>query len=198
MRVLLPLLVLLGLLGCGGIEKYGKADYYDHLIEEIDVVMPSGAPYISEQYRNDSVKRHLGIDVWAPLRTPILAAAPGVVKASFYEPGHGNQIVLIHGTDTDGAEILTVYKHLKDRQAEKGARVSRGQQIGTMGATGALAMLVHLHFETLKLHPSKGHVHSDPHLHWVEGIGRVTCFKPGKSYPDHPFKTTYPVPCKDQ
>lgn len=198
MWVLLVSLVLLGLLGCGGIEKYGKADYYDHLLEEIDVASPSGAPYISEYYRNDSVKRRLGIDVWAPLRTPVFAQRLGVVKASFYEPGPGNQIILIHGTDTDGAAILTVYKHLKDRQLEKGVRVSRGQQIGTMGATGALAMLVHLNFETPKRHPSKGHVHSDPHLHWVEGIGRVTCFKPGKSYPDHPFKTPYPVPCKDQ
>ena len=67
-----------------------------------------------------------------------------------------------------------------------------------MGATGVLAMLVHMHFVTLKLDRGKAHDHSDPHLHRVEGIGRVTCFKPGKSYPDYPYKTTYPVRCKDQ
>ena len=55
-RVLRPLLAFLALLGCGGIDDYGKAGYDNHLLEEIARVMPSGAPYASAQYRSDSTK----------------------------------------------------------------------------------------------------------------------------------------------
>ncbi|UWQ90969.1 M23 family metallopeptidase [Rhodobacteraceae bacterium M382] len=196
MRVLL-LALTLGLLGgCDREKLYGKSDYYDQHIPEIPVTMPANAPYISEQYRNDSSKQHLGIDIWAKLHTPVLAAAPGVVQASFYEPAYGNRIVLSHGIDDTGAERLTVYKHLKTRQVEPGTRVARGQQIGTMGATGALGMAVHLHFETLTKARIRGEEYSDPHLHWVQGVGRVTCFDPKQVYPTSEFRTTYPVKCR--
>ena len=196
MRAMLTALSLLILPGCGGIEIYGKSDWYDHDIPEIPVVMPPGALYISEQYRNDDDKKHLGIDTWGKIGTPILAAAPGVVKRSFYEPAYGNRIVLLHGTDAEGGEILTVYKHLKTRDVNEGQIIRRGERIGTMGATGALGMAVHLHFETLVKSQKRGEVHSDPQLHWVDGVGRVTCFDENANYPDHPFRITYPTPCK--
>jgi len=186
--------------GCDGVAIYGKADNYDFSSKEkIPVVMPPNAPYISQQFNMGGEyrdKKHPGIDVWGKLGTPVIAAAPGRVTQSFYEPAYGNRIVIDHGGDAQGARVSTVYKHLKTRLAEAGDTVARGQQIGTMGATGALGMMVHLHFEVRRDLPQTGDVPEDPHLTWVDGPGRVTCFDRNKSYPDRPFRTTYPVPCR--
>ncbi len=196
MRLAVMGLIMVAIAGCDRDALYGKSDYYDQHIPEIPVVMPPNAPFISEQYRNDEAKQHLGIDIWAKLHTPILAAAPGVVRTSFYEPAYGNRVEISHGKDETGAERLTVYKHLKTRLVEPGTRVSRGQQIGTMGATGALGMAVHLHFETLTRSRKRGETYSDPQLHWVQGVGRVSCFDPDHTYVETEFRTTYPVQCR--
>lgn len=193
-------LVVLGISACDGIESYGKADYYDqHAPDAIPVVMPPGAPFISEQFfRGEDAgdKQHHGIDIWAKRGTPILAAAPGHVERSFYEPAYGNQVVIDHGTDGSGTRFRTHYKHLHERHAQPGQQVARGAQIGTMGATGALGMMIHLHFEVQEEAPREPNLAFDPQLYWVNGPGRVTCFEPGKRYPDRPFRITYPVPCR--
>ncbi|MGR3760344.1 M23 family metallopeptidase [Roseobacteraceae bacterium NS-SX3] len=196
MARLLTGLCAAALAGCGGIEKYGTADFYDQHAPEIEMVMPPNAPYISEQFRFDGEKKHPGIDIWGKTGTPVLAAAPGTVVQSFYEPVYGDRIVISHGRDREGREILTVYKHLHARVAEAGAAVARGQQIGTMGSTGALGVMVHLHFETLKRSAKRGEEYEDPHVHWAGGVGRVTCFDPRAHYPEAGFRTTYPVACK--
>lgn len=189
------------LTACGGIEKFGTYDNYNHLTSDpIPIVMPANAPYISEQFgRGGEIDGlpHEGIDIWAKLGSPVIAAAPGRVVASFYEPGHGNTVIVEHGRDTDGQTVRTVYKHLKSRAVEKGAQVARGGDIGTMGATGALAVLVHLHFETRRAEPGSDYFTAyDPMLYWVDGPGRVTCLEPGKPYADRPIRLTYPVPCR--
>ncbi|MCU9837750.1 M23 family metallopeptidase [Ruegeria sp. WL0004] len=196
-RLFCILLLLLTLTACIGIEKYGSADYYDHLVpEEIEVIMPPNAPYISEQFRYDGEKIHQGIDIWGKRGTPVLAAAPGKVSKSFYEPAYGHRIVIDHGLAPNGERLFTVYKHLDQRLAREGDTLARGQQIATMGDTGALGMLVHLHFETMRWSKTKGEIYYDPHLVWMDGVGRVTCFETGKRYADEPFRTTYPVRCK--
>lgn len=188
------------LAACDGIEKYGKADYYDqHAPAKIKVIMPPNAPFISEEFfrgEDPGDKQHHGIDIWAKRGTPILAAASGRIERSFYEPAFGQQIVIDHGLDENGARVRTQYKHLYERQVKPGQLVVRGQQIGTMGATGALGMMVHLHFEVQLEEPRKANLAYDPQLFWIMGPGRVTCFEPGKTYPDRPFRTTYPVPCR--
>ena len=182
-----------------GIEKYGSAVYYDGP-ERTRVVVPPGAPFISQQF-SEPVEQgsggHIGIDIWGALRSPVLAAAPGRVTASFYEPAYGNRIVVDHGRDAAGVRHWTVYKHLKERLAVKGARVARGERIATMGATGALGMMVHLHFEVLEGDDPRYATPRDPQLFWVEGAGRVTCFDPGLAIPRGRFVTTYPVACRD-
>ena len=91
--------------------------------------------------------------------------------------------------------MTSVYKHLKERIVQLGDTVRRGQQIGTLGDTGLLSALPHLHFETRQnLHRTADHP-VDPHFYWVGGIGQVTCFKPGLTLPKAPFLTTYPVAC---
>ncbi|MFV0513108.1 MAG: M23 family metallopeptidase [Jhaorihella sp.] len=188
----------LAVTGCG-IEKYGSAVYYDGP-ERTTVILPPGAPYISQQF-SEPVEQgsggHIGIDIWGALRSPVLAAAPGLVTASFYEPAYGNRIVVDHGRDAGGARHWTVYKHLKERLVASGDRVARGERIATMGATGALGMMVHLHFEVLEGEDPRYATPRDPQLFWVQGPGRVTCFDPRVAIPARRFVTTYPVACRD-
>ena len=188
------------LAACDRDDLYGRCDYYaPRASYALDIDMPPNAPFISEQFRKGTetgTDAHPGMDVWADIRTPILAAADGVVIASYYEPLYGNRVEVSHGRDARGMYHKTVYMHLKDRSVEQGARVSRGQQVGTMGATGVLGMFVHLHFEVHEGSSPKTAKEKDPQLFWVRGPGKVTCFDPEIVVPDGVFRTTYPVQCR--
>ena len=85
---------------------------------------------------------HTGIDLSAPLGTPVMAAADGVVVAVGHGPtGYGNFVVIAHG-----GGIMTLYGHLLVTQATVGQKVVRGQVIGLEGSTG-YSTGPHLHFE---------------------------------------------------
>ncbi|HYD80849.1 MAG TPA: M23 family metallopeptidase [Paucimonas sp.] len=86
---------------------------------------------------------HEGIDFAAPVGTPILAAAGGVVVASEYHPEFGNMIMIDHGND-----IVTRYAHSSKVFVKIGDIVRRGQQVATIGSTGR-STGAHLHFEVL-------------------------------------------------
>jgi len=86
---------------------------------------------------------HQGQDVFAACGTPLVAARGGVVKLNQNEANAGNYIVI----DGAGTDIDYAYMHLTERSPlKKGARVTTGQQIGTVGDTG-VAVGCHLHFE---------------------------------------------------
>ncbi|BBC25348.1 peptidoglycan DD-metalloendopeptidase family protein [Pseudanabaena sp. ABRG5-3] len=85
---------------------------------------------------------HAGIDIAAPIGTPILAAASGVVDyASWNDGGYGNMIDIRHPDGT-----ITRYAHMNELYVKEGQTVSQGQTIGAMGSTG-FSTGPHLHFE---------------------------------------------------
>jgi murein DD-endopeptidase MepM/ murein hydrolase activator NlpD len=85
---------------------------------------------------------HQGIDIAAPIGTPILAAASGVVDyASWNDGGYGNMIDIRHADGT-----ITRYAHMNELYVKEGQTVSQGQTIGAMGSTG-FSTGPHLHFE---------------------------------------------------
>ncbi len=87
------------------------------------------------------MRMHAGID-WAGARgTPIHATADGVVVSAGRDGAYGNTVVIRHAFG-----IETVYAHLSSIAVQPGQRVSRGDRIGAMGATGR-ATGVHLHYE---------------------------------------------------
>jgi murein DD-endopeptidase MepM/ murein hydrolase activator NlpD len=187
------------LAACGA-GMYGVSGSYHWFYEDkIPVVMPANAPRISQQFHNggpDGTPAHPGMDVWAAHGTPIIAAAPGRVVESYYEPLYGHRILIDHGKDETGTRVFTAYYHLSERGAQTGQSVARGEKIGEMGATGALGLFVHLHFE-VRRGPSRLRARQeDPQLFWVGGPGRVTCFEPDLKVPALPFRTTYPVACR--
>lgn len=90
-------------------------------------------------------RMHKGIDIAAPIGTPIVAAAPGVVvTAGWNSGGYGKLVEIKH---PDGS--LTLYAHNHRILVRRGQEVDQGQQISEMGSTG-YSTGPHLHFE---VHP---------------------------------------------
>ncbi len=86
-------------------------------------------------------RAHLGVDYGAPTGTAVRTIGDGVVEFAGWQNGFGNVIFIKHnGSDT------TVYAHLSRMDVRKGAKVTQGQRIGAVGATG-WATGPHLHFE---------------------------------------------------
>lgn len=97
-------------------------------------------------------KQHQGIDLAAPIGTPILAAQDGLVLyADDAVKGYGKMVVIQHAGD-----LLTAYAHTSVLLVRKGDRVRAGQIIARVGQTGH-ATAPHLHFEV-----RQGHVPKDP------------------------------------
>jgi murein DD-endopeptidase MepM/ murein hydrolase activator NlpD len=85
---------------------------------------------------------HTGIDIAAPLGSPVYSAADGMVVAVAHtDVGYGNYVIVAHG-----AGVMTLYGHLLATNVAVGQHVSRGQLVGLEGMSG-FATGPHLHFE---------------------------------------------------
>jgi len=85
---------------------------------------------------------HTGIDLAAPLGTPVLAAADGIVVAVAHTSvGYGNYVMIAHG-----GGVITLYAHLLETDVAMGDKVARGKKIGLEGSSG-LSTGPHVHFE---------------------------------------------------
>ena len=101
----------------------------------------SGYGIRSDPFRGGAA-RHQGIDLAAPIGTPIYATADGVIsEAGYNSGGYGNLIKVDHGRG-----IETRYGHLSSILVRAGDRITRGQLIGRMGSTGR-STGSHLHYE---------------------------------------------------
>ncbi len=76
---------------------------------------------------------HHGVDYGAPVGTPVMTTADGVVAQTGYDGGEGNFIRVRHTSRID-----TMYLHLSRfaKGIRRGTRVTQGQIIGYVGATG--------------------------------------------------------------
>jgi murein DD-endopeptidase MepM/ murein hydrolase activator NlpD len=84
---------------------------------------------------------HKGIDLAAPVGTPVYATADGVVSRADWFSSYGLYIALEHG-----AEIQTRYGHLSRLNVIAGQKVRKGDLIGYVGSTGR-STGPHLHYE---------------------------------------------------
>jgi murein DD-endopeptidase MepM/ murein hydrolase activator NlpD len=92
---------------------------------------------------------HKGLDLSAPLGTPIFAAADGVVTFAGRYPlkqsvnwwRMGNVVVVNHAD-----RFITIYAHCDTTLVKRGDRIRQGQSIATVGSTG-WSTNAHLHYE---------------------------------------------------
>lgn len=117
----------------------------------LDRLLPTTLPVQGASYgspfghRSDPIAglraMHEGIDFNAPVGTPVLAAADGVVFSASYHPEFGNLVEIDHGQG-----LLSRYAHLSAMSVQAGSLIRRGQALGAIGMTGRTTG-PHLHFE---------------------------------------------------
>ncbi|MFU7526957.1 M23 family metallopeptidase [Qipengyuania sp. ASV99] len=86
-------------------------------------------------------RRHNGVDLAAPMGTPVYATADGIVGRADWFSSYGLYISLDHGADLE-----TRYAHLSRLAVAAGERVHKGDIIGYVGSTGR-STGPHLHYE---------------------------------------------------
>ena len=86
-------------------------------------------------------RMHAGVDFAGPVGTPLYATADGVVVHAGWASGYGRLVKIQHEFG-----IETRYAHMNRLNVSVGQRVSRGQRIGDMGASGRVTG-PHLHYE---------------------------------------------------
>lgn len=123
-------------------------------------IAPSGSNLIETSYRFGSTQSgdripHDGVEMINSEGTQVVATADGIVYFSGNDNSiqrgrfldfYGNLIILEHHFDRYSEPVYTLYAHLSELDVNEGDRVSKGQLIGLVGASGA-AFTNHLHFE---------------------------------------------------
>lgn len=102
------------------------------------------------------LKHHNGLDIAAPLGTPVKPVAPGRVIFSGWKSGYGNTVILDHN---DG--MVTVYAHHASNSVQEGTVVGSDTVIAHSGSSGR-STGPHLHFEA-----------------WRHGVNISASFMPG-------------------
>lgn len=94
---------------------------------------------------SNTMKFHKGVDMRAPIGTPVMATSDGeVIDVIVKESGYGKHIIIKHDES-----YKTLYAHLSKMDVSKGDIVKKGEKIGEVGTSGA-SVSPHLHYEVIK------------------------------------------------
>ena len=80
---------------------------------------------------------HNGIDIGTyGGEPPITAPGPGTVIFAGVKGTYGNCVMISHGFDEKGRNIVTLYAHLSKISVKNGQKVQTGTKLGNVGSTG--------------------------------------------------------------
>jgi murein DD-endopeptidase MepM/ murein hydrolase activator NlpD len=117
------------------------------VLSRLPLTVPLDAYAVSSGFgrRRDPINgkhaRHEGIDLIAPLNSPIYATAPGVVTFAGKNGRYGNFVEIAHG-----AGLRTRFGHLGKVMVRRGQKVEFRRKIALLGNTGR-STGAHLHYE---------------------------------------------------
>ncbi|HTH16570.1 MAG TPA: M23 family metallopeptidase [Magnetospirillum sp.] len=126
-----------------------KAERLDRALTVLPLAPPLAKYVMSSGFgiRRDPINHrramHTGIDLRAPLRSPVLATAPGKVVFAGRKQGYGRMVEIDHGMG-----VHTRYGHLAAIAAHPGQMVNAGARVGLLGNSGR-STGPHLHYEVL-------------------------------------------------
>jgi murein DD-endopeptidase MepM/ murein hydrolase activator NlpD len=93
---------------------------------------------------------HLGVDIRAPIGTPVLSIANGVVVRVVEADSTGNRFIVVRhdGIMVDGksTSLYSGYLHLSEALTKEGDIVRKGDMIGRVGISG-ITTTPHLHIQ---------------------------------------------------
>ena len=102
----------------------------------------AAAREITSLYGLRNGRQHRGIDIAAPVGTPVRSAAAGRVETVGHdENGYGRYIIIDHGRG-----MKTLYAHLQSTNLRRGQHVQSGDTVALSGDSGR-STGPHLHFE---------------------------------------------------
>jgi len=113
---------------------------YAKILYDEERFIPRGLPaegFITQRFSSN----HEGIDIAAPIGTPVKSPADGVVKDVYEDRYLGIVLLLVHGSKYE-----TLYGHLKEVFVKKGQVVKKGDVIALTGNSG-ISTGPHLHYE---------------------------------------------------
>jgi len=104
-------------------------DGFDYPLKEFTKTSPFGAQRI---LNGVTKKPHYGVDIAAPVGTPIYAPADGVISMAdddlYFE---GAMVLIDHGQG-----LISMYLHMNTIDVKPGQEVKRGEKIGEVGSKG--------------------------------------------------------------
>lgn len=97
---------------------------------------------------------HLGVDIRAPLGTPVVSIANGIItKVNLSNGGDGIYVVVRHDgvsfNDGPKQSYYSTYLHLESALVTEGTKIAKGQILGKVGMSG-VTTTPHLHFQVDK------------------------------------------------
>ena len=183
--------------------KINLADGFDFPVGKPDAVgyyKARGLRLRSPQHFGEDWNGRGGGDT--DLGDPIYSIGDGIVTFAYdIKTGWGNVVIVRHAyRDPTSGEVKfcdALYGHLLNIMTEVGAKVRRGQQIGTMGSNRGMYP-VHLHFEirhNIRIGMHRNSVPSDL-THWADPTQFITKYRrlnrewravtmPTGTYPDY-------------
>ncbi|MDX1961339.1 MAG: peptidoglycan DD-metalloendopeptidase family protein [Leptospiraceae bacterium] len=107
----------------------------------INAKISSRYGYRRDPFNPNARNFHSGLDLSAPVGTPVIASADGVIEFKGRNGGYGNTVIIRHK-----GGYKTIYAHCSSITGEVGDQVKMGTVIASVGRTGT-ATGAHLHFE---------------------------------------------------